>query len=101
MVRPDTYTLRIVRTRRYLRELETIGDHIAEQNLRAAARIVNKIDSKTERLLSDNSFIGRAGEIKGTRELVIVGTPYIVAYRVTDTRIEILFVQHRAKQWPD
>lgn len=93
--------MRIVRTRRYLRELEAIGDYIAERSPRAAARIVNEIDSKTERLLSTNPFIGRPGEIKGTRELVITGTPYIIAYRVTDTQIDILFVQHGAKQWPD
>ena len=68
---------------------------------RAAALIVNEIDSKAERLLSANPFIGRRGEIKGTRELVIAGTPYIVAYRVTDTQVEILFVQHGAREWPD
>jgi addiction module RelE/StbE family toxin len=93
--------LRIFWTRGYLRELEEIGDYIAEQSAGAAARIVNEIHSKTDRLLSANPFIGRPGEIEGTRELVIIGTPYIVAYRVTDTRIEVLFVQHGARQWPD
>ncbi len=33
--------------------------------------------------------------------MVIPGTPDIVAYRVTDTQIEILFVQHGARKWPD
>ena len=93
--------LRIFWTRRYLRGLEEIGDYIAERNPAAATRIVNEIHSKTDRLLSANPFIGRPGEIRGTRELVIVGTPYIVAYRVTDTQIEILFVQHGAREWPD
>lgn len=93
--------MRIVRTRRYLRELEKIGDYIAERSPRAAARIVNDVNSKIERLLSANPFIGRPGEIKGTRELVIIGTPYVVAYRVMDSGIEILFVQHGAQQWPD
>lgn len=93
--------MRIIWTRRYLRELERIGDYIAEQSPRSAARMVNEIHSKTGRLLSANPFIGRPGEIKGTRELVITGTPYIVAYRVTDTQIEILFVQHGSKHWPD
>jgi addiction module RelE/StbE family toxin len=92
--------VRIIWTRRYLRELEEIGDYIAEHSPRAAARIVNEIHSRTARLLSANPFIGRPGVIKGTRELVITGTPYIVAYRVTDTQIEILFVQHGARQWP-
>ncbi|MBN9037591.1 MAG: type II toxin-antitoxin system RelE/ParE family toxin [Rhizobiales bacterium] len=93
--------MRIVWTRRYLSELEAISDYIGEHNPRAAARVVNTIHSKTERLLSSNPFIGRKGEIRGTRELVIPGTPYIVAYRVTDQTVEILFVQHGARQWPD
>lgn len=93
--------MRIVWTRRYLKELADIGDYIGERNPRAATRITNEIHSKTARLLSSNPFIGRTGEIKGTRELVISGTPYIVAYRVKDTQIEILFVQHGAREWPD
>ncbi len=93
--------MRIVWTNRYLLELARIGDYIATRNPRAAARIVNDIHAKTHRLLSDNPFIGRRGEIKGTRELVIPGTPYIVAYRVEDTQIEILFVQHGAREWPE
>jgi toxin ParE1/3/4 len=93
--------VRIVWTKRYLLELDRIGDYIAARNLRAAARVVNDIHSKTHRLLSDNPFIGRRGEIEGTRELVIPGLPYIVAYRVGDTQIEILFVQHGAREWPD
>jgi toxin ParE1/3/4 len=93
--------VRIVWTRHYLSELASIGDYIGERNPRAAERVVNDIHSKTARLLSANPFIGRIGEIKGTRELVISGTPYIVAYRVKDTQIEVLFVQHGAREWPD
>nr|WP_246800169.1 type II toxin-antitoxin system RelE/ParE family toxin [Rhizobium leguminosarum] len=74
---------------------------ISARETRAAARVVNDIRSKTERLLSANPFIGRAGEIRGTRELVIPATPYIVAYRVRDDHIEVLFVQHGAREWPD
>lgn len=92
--------MRIVFTRRYLRELAEIGDYIGERNPRAAARILNEIHTKTKTLLSANPFIGRTGEIKGTRELVIPTTPYVVAYRVRDEHIEILFVQHGAREWP-
>ena len=93
--------MRIVSTRRYLRELARIGDYIGHYNPRAAARVVNDIHSKTHGLLTANPFIGRNGEIRGTRELVIPGTPYIVAYRVGDAQIEILFVQHGAREWPE
>jgi toxin ParE1/3/4 len=93
--------LEISWTERSLAELEAIGDYIAERNPRAADRVVNEIHSRTHRLLSSNPFIGRRGEIPGTRELVLPGTPYIVAYRVTETRVEVLFVQHGARLWPD
>ncbi|WP_425293535.1 type II toxin-antitoxin system RelE/ParE family toxin [Mesorhizobium prunaredense] len=73
---------------------------MGQHNPRAAARLVNDIHSKTAWLLSANPFIGRVGEISGTRELVISGTPYVVAYRVKDTQIEVLFVQHGAREWP-
>ena len=93
--------MRIVFTRRYLQELATIGDYLGDRNPRAAARIVNDIHSKTTRLLTANPFIGRPGEIDGTRELVIIGTPYVVAYRVASDQVEVLFVQHGAREWPD
>lgn len=93
--------MRIVWTRRYLQELASIGDYIGERNPRAGERTINDIHSKTGRLLSANPFVGRRGEIHGTRELVIPGTPYIVAYRVAVDQIEILFVQHGAREWPD
>jgi addiction module RelE/StbE family toxin len=93
--------LRVIWTRRYLRELTAIGDYVAERNPRAAARLVNIIHSKTQTLLSANPFIGRRGEIGGTRELVIPRTPYIVAYRVCEDAVEILFVQHGAQEWPE
>ena len=93
--------MQVLWTRRYLEELEAIGDYIAERNPSAAARIVREIHSRTASLLADNPFIGRPGDIDGTRELVVSGTPYVVAYRVLDDRVEVLFVQHGARLWPD
>ena len=91
----------VVWTRRYVHELQAIGDYIAERNPAAAGKVVTNIHARTERLLSNNPFIGRVGEIEGTRELVVPGTPYVVAYRVLETRVEVLFVQHGAREWPD
>ena len=93
--------MRIVWTRRYLRELAAIGDYVAERNPKAAARLLGTIHNKTRILLSANPFIGRRGEIAGTRELVIPSTAYVVAYRVRDNVIEVLFVQHGAQKWPE
>ncbi len=93
--------MRIYWSRRYLDELEAIGDYIAERNPRAASKVVRDIHTKTGTLLSDHPLTGRIGDIPGTRELVVAGTPYIVAYRVQNNRVEVLFVQHGARLWPD
>jgi toxin ParE1/3/4 len=45
---------------------------------------------------------GRAGRKKGTRELVISRTPFIVVFRVKSraARIEILRVLHSSRRYP-
>jgi plasmid stabilization system protein ParE len=44
---------------------------------------------------------GRPGRVAGTRELVVVGTPYVAAYTITESSIRILRVLHGAQKWPD
>jgi len=51
-------------------------------------------------LLAQYPLMGREGRVRGTRELVIIGSPFIVVYRVTKTRIEILRLLHGARLWP-
>jgi plasmid stabilization system protein ParE len=38
--------------------------------------------------------------VAGTRELVVIGTPYIVIYRIEATAIVVLRVLHAAQRWP-
>jgi toxin ParE1/3/4 len=44
--------------------------------------------------------MSRPGRVAGTRELIVAGTPHIVAYRVAASRIEILAMIHAARRWP-
>ena len=89
----------IVWTRRALARLDQIGAYTAADNPDAAARVVAHIVASVNGL-AEFPASGRAGRIKTTRELVISGLPYIVAYRVTVVTIEILTVMHSAQQWP-
>ena len=82
-----------------LRDLEEIGEYIARDNPGAAAKVVAAIFHQTD-LLVDQPLIGRPGRVAGTRELVIVGTPYIAAYRIRDEEAHILAVLHGARRWP-
>ena len=45
--------------------------------------------------------MGRPGRVPGTRELVVLGTPFVVPYRVRDGVVEILRVLHSSREWPD
>lgn len=82
-----------------LKNLDGIGDYIARDNPRAAARVVTIIWDSVQRL-AEFPGLGRPGRVDGTRELVITGTPYVVPYRARGNRVEILRVFHGARKWP-
>ncbi len=82
------------------RHLEEVADHIARDRPAAADSVVKQIVEHAEEL-ADFPQIGRAGRVDGTRELVVVGTPYIVVYRVRGGEVEIAAVFHGARKWPE
>ncbi|MCX5789717.1 MAG: type II toxin-antitoxin system RelE/ParE family toxin [Elusimicrobia bacterium] len=83
-----------------LGDLENAYEHAAESNASAASGLIVQIRESVA-LLARHPQLGRAGRIEGTRELVVAATPFIVAYRVTPARVEILAVIHGARRWPD
>ena len=87
-------------TSRALMRLDQIGAYIAKDNPAAAARVVARIALAVD-ALADQPAMGRSGRVKSTRELVFSDIPYIVPYRVTDTRVDILSVMHAAQKWPE
>lgn len=50
--------------------------------------------------LADHPALGRPGPVVGTRELIVVGTPYIVVYRIERTVVLVLRILHGAQRWP-
>lgn len=91
--------MQVLWTRPALADVEALQDFIAAENPGAAWRLVDDLFDRTERLLGSNPHAGRKGRVLGTRELVLSGIPFIVAYRVT-SRVEILAVVHSARDWP-
>lgn len=87
-------------TRLALDDLARAHDHIADDRPAAAANVVERIE-KTVAMLSRHPRLGRSGRVDGTRELIVAGTPFVVAYRTQGERIEVLAVIHAARQWPD
>ncbi len=74
-------------------------DYIAADNPTAAIELDQRIDQQIDRL-ADHPRMGRAGRVRGTREMIITRTPFIAIYRIKANRIEILRILHGAQQWP-
>lgn len=83
-----------------LSDRDDIFTHIEADNPRAAVTVDQRIAAATHRLVKFPES-GRVGRAPGTRELIVLGTPYIAAYAVTGDSIRILRVLHGAQQWPD
>lgn len=83
-----------------LSDRDAVFTYIQADNPSAAILIDERIVAATRRLI-DFPASGRIGRIAGTRELVINGTPYVVAYTVSETTVRILRVLHGAQEWPD
>lgn len=75
--------------------------YIELDSLKAAIEQGDQIERQVEQLLA-HPEMGRRGRTKGTRELVISRTPFIVVYRINRLagRIEVMRVLHGARQWP-
>ena len=43
---------------------------------------------------------GRPGRVDGTRELIVLGTPFIVAYTEQRSRVAVVAVIHSSRRWP-
>jgi toxin ParE1/3/4 len=93
--------VRIVWTRKASRNLRAAFDYWARESSPASADLMLvRIFSAVE-LLERHPEAGRPGRIPGTRELVIVPTPFLIAYRIHSARIEVLALLHGARKWPD
>lgn len=77
-----------------------IEEYIGKDNPKAALNTVLAIIKIVE-VLTVHPKIGREGRVHGTHELIINGTPYIVAYRIKAKTIEILRILHGAMKWPE
>lgn len=91
--------MKLLWLRTAIRSRERQIDYVAERNPTAAARLEQRIIDATDQLL-DHPRLGRAGRAKGTRELVVARTPYIVIYEIDGDTIQIVRVLHSAQRWP-
>lgn len=75
-------------------------DYIAENNPLAAADLDEEIERQVN-MLYDNPKLGWPGRVKGTRELVISSTSFVLVYRLRGSqRVEVLRLLHGSQLWP-
>jgi toxin ParE1/3/4 len=92
--------VRVVWSEPAKRDLISARAWIAQDRPRAAASQVARIVQAGIGLL-DFPQKGRPGRTGGARELIVPGSPFIIAYKVRDGVIEILRVMHGSRGWPD
>jgi toxin ParE1/3/4 len=89
----------IVWSPRAIGHLAHLREYIARDSPEAANRIATTLLDAVERL-AELPNLGRPGRAAGTRELVVPGTPYIIAYRLRGDRLEVVAVFHGTQKWP-
>jgi toxin ParE1/3/4 len=80
-------------------DLQAARDYLDSENPRAAWSAINRIMSAVERL-EQFPQMGRPGRVARSRELVVTGTPLLVAYRLKGESVQILAVLHAKRKWP-
>ena len=81
------------------RNLENQLDFVSRHNARAAMALGDAIERSVRRL-ADYPRSARPGRVPGTRELVVLGTPFLVVYLLERDAVAILRVLHGAQRWP-
>ena len=83
-------------------DLKLIYAYIEHDNRTAALKVVTRIYNAVHTQLVTAPQLGRAGRVPKTRELVLSGIPYIIAYQISKNNdVIILRILHTSQRWPD
>ena len=80
-------------------DLTSIRNYIGQDNWEVANDVVMRIVEQAESLAIYPQK-GRIGRIQGSRESILPGLPYIIAYRPKQDAVEIVRIIHTSRQWP-
>lgn len=92
--------MRIIWQKGAIQDLDAVFEFIGADNPPAALTVCELIEKRVGQL-ANHPHLGRAGRVSTTRELVVAGTPFIVAYRVAASQVDVLAILHIAMRWPD
>jgi len=91
--------MKIVWSAASVRHLHQAVDYSQGESSSAAVPIRRRI-LETVKRVGQMPNSGRIGRIEGTREAVVLRSPYIVLYRISEQTVEILGIWHGAQLWP-
>ena len=86
-------------TRLAISDLTQAYKYISSDSLPNARLTIGRIEKSIETLLS-YPLLGKKGRVAGTREFVVVNTPFVVIYRVKVGVLQILSILHASKKYP-
>jgi toxin ParE1/3/4 len=89
----------IIWSPRAISHLTALRAYVARENPANASGVAMTLLGAVERLAAFPN-LGRTGRVAGTRELVVPGTQYVIAYRLGSGRLEVLAVFHGRQKWP-
>ncbi len=92
--------MKVLWTRLALLDLNEVYAYIHEEKPSATSRMLAQI-KKTTQNLARHPEIGRPGRVNDTREIIVTGTPLIIAYRLKANRVELIALIPGARRWPD
>ena len=91
---------KIVWTKLALSDLDQAYEYISAESPGAAKRVIESIEASVA-TLSHHPEIGRPGRIATTRELYVLGTPFLLVDRNPKNRVGILALIHGSRRRPD
>ncbi len=79
-------------------DIDAVYVYVAQNDPQAAQHVLDQIEHMIDHLPS-HPEMGRKGRVKGTRELIIPNIPYLVAYELSGSFIDILAIIHTSRKW--
>ncbi len=76
------------------------GEWFAERDPGAARTMLGLVLEQVA-MLADFPQLGHSGRVAGTRELVVAGTPFILAYQIRREGIAVVGFLHAKRKWPE
>lgn len=92
--------IKVVWTKLALSDLDQAYDYISSDRPGAARMVIERIEASVAKI-SHHPEIGRPGRVTPTRELHVLGTPFLLVFRIRKGHLEILALIHGARRWPD